>query len=151
MNLEGITSNISKNIDKIGMIAGLFTGTPWNTAPLDVVQKALSGNIHLPDIPSAIGGFVSSGSLRNSLMAIIGGYAINEFAPSGMAKYGKMIEDLGFGYLEGSLIIWLAAAATNADNGSNPNSPNFNSKWYQSQGVPQQTNGASGGRGYEGY
>lgn len=133
MNVESIANGLTKNMDKIGLAAGVLTGNPWGTtAVMDVFTKALSGQIHIPDLQTALGWVAQSGGFRSSIMGIIGGWALQEIAPGKFGKWGKMIQDLSVGYIEGTTLIMLAAAATNADSGSNPNSPNFNPNWIGS-------------------
>ena len=151
MNIEGMASGLVKNMDKVGLAAGILTGNPWGTtAVMDIATRAISGQIHIPDLSTAFGWVAQSGGFRTSIMGIIGGWVLQEIAPGKFGKWGKALQDLSVGYIEGTTLIMLAAAATSKDSGSDPNSPSYNPNWVNagSRTTSPVTNGS---RGYEGY
>ena len=130
MNLDGITSGITKNIDKLGILAGI-TGVNGFNGITQFINSASQGNIHMPDVPGLVTAYTSSGAFRSGIMAAITGYAIGEFAPSGLKKWGDVLQKAGIGYLEGALIAHVLAFASSADLGSNPAKENFNPNWWR--------------------
>lgn len=129
MNLSGLTSGITRNADKIGLLAGVASNNGI-TMLMDSLTQAVAGNVHMPDL-ALLSGTWAGGSLRTGLMAAIGGFVIEEFAPGGFKKYGKMLTDLGIGYLEGSFVRDLAYYSTHSNLGSDPAAPGYSPNWIK--------------------
>lgn len=129
MNLGSLTGTLTKNSDKIGLLAGVF-GVSGINGVIDNITKAASGNIHVPDL-TVLSYYLGTPYFKNGVMAAVGGYIIDEFAPGEFKKYGKVLSDFGVGYIEGTLAWHLLAAATNADRGSDPTKASYNPNWMR--------------------
>lgn len=126
MNLSGITGNLTRNADKIGLIAGFVGQLNGVDGVFEVISQATKGNVHLPDIGTMLGGMSQSGHFKTGITAAIAGYVIDEFAPNGFKKYGKVLSDAGIGYVEGTLAAYVVYSMTHGNQGSNPALANFN-------------------------
>lgn len=112
--LNNVTSKLTKNADKIGMIAGALPDMGIASIIRDVTA-IFKGEGHVPDISATIQGFFDHPHFNSIAMLWLGGWAAKEL---GYGKYGRPIQKFSEGYLKAlafKIVLW---QSTHGDEGS---------------------------------
>lgn len=114
VNVKNITSKLTKNADKIGMLAGVLPDFGITSIIRDL-KTILEGQGHIPNIQATIDGFFNHPHFNSIAMLWLGGWVAKEF---GYGKYGTPIRKFSEGYgkaLFAKIVLW---QSTHADEGS---------------------------------
>jgi hypothetical protein len=131
MNVEGALNGITKNMTKIGALAGFVSQTDGIDGVANAFMRIAKGQIHPPDISALMNGLAMSPNLKTGFMMSIAGYVLNEVVPSNFKKYAKMLKDGGLGYTGGVLASYILWFCTNANLNSDPTKADYNPNWFR--------------------
>lgn len=121
MNINGITSAITKNADLLGGILGFTTGSTHGLADIESsIENLLAGQVHIPDVKNMIRSYLDQPYFKNGLMLYGVGWLATELKIPFLSKYGKAIQNFGSAYAIGSFLNMLIWSMTHADQGCNP-------------------------------
>jgi len=113
--LKNMTGKLTKNADKIGILAGSMIR---GYQPLiDHAMLLISGQGHFPDVQRTVEAYFELPEFRPTILLWLGGYIAKEL---GYAKYGKPLQKFSEGMLKGMAIQHLLWWSTHADEGSAP-------------------------------
>jgi len=121
MNINSITSEITKNADLLGGILGFTTGSTHGWGDVESsIENLFAGQVHIPDMKTAIRSYLGQPYFENGLILYGVGWLAKELKVPFIAKYGNAMQKFGGAYAWGSLLNMLLWSMTHSEQGSTP-------------------------------